>query len=213
MVAIIDYEAGNIGSISNMLKQIGISSVITSSPEVIDQSAVIVLPGVGAFDYGMSKLKELGLIDLLTKKALVEKIPVLGICLGAQLMCKSSEEGRLPGLGWIDAEVKKFPTQLNGNRYRVPHMGWDFVTKAKDSDILKNLPEPSRFYFVHSYYIRCHLPEDKLLTNHYALDYDSAFERDNIVGVQFHPEKSHNFGKQLLKNFMVCHPEAVKIGQ
>lgn len=202
MVAIIDYEAGNIGSIRNMLGKIGVASVITSDPEVIEKAKHIILPGVGSFDYGMQKLSTLGLLDILKKKVLQDKTPTLGICLGAQLMCNKSQEGILPGLGWINAEVKKFPIQINGTRYTVPHMGWEIVTKVKSSKILNSLPEPSRFYFVHSYYIDCFQKDDKLLTNQYSMAFDSAFERGNILGVQFHPEKSHNFGKQLLKNFI-----------
>jgi glutamine amidotransferase len=202
MVAIVDYEAGNIGSIRNMLRKIGVDSVITSDPEMISKASRLILPGVGAFDYGMQKLNDLNLIDVLKRKSVEEKIPILGICLGAQLMCNKSEEGILPGLGWIDAEVKKFPIQINGTRYTVPHMGWEIVTKVKPSNILNSLPEPARFYFVHSYYIDCFHQDDKLLTNQYSMTFDSAFEHGNILGVQFHPEKSHNFGKQLLKNFI-----------
>jgi glutamine amidotransferase len=202
MIAIVDYEAGNIGSIQNMLQKLGSDSVITSDADVIAKADRIILPGVGAFDYGMQKLNDLGLIEILRRKALEEKIPTLGICLGAQLMCNRSDEGVLPGLCWIDAEVKKFPTLVNGKRYTVPHMGWEIVTKAKQAKIVSLLPEFARFYFVHSYYIQCHTSEDKLLSNQYSASFDSAFERDNIIGVQFHPEKSHNFGKQLLKNFI-----------
>jgi glutamine amidotransferase len=202
MVAIIDYQAGNIGSIQNMLRKIGVDSAITADTGVIEGADHIILPGVGAFDYGMQKLSDLNLLEILKKKVLEEKTPILGICLGAQLMCNSSEEGKLPGLGWINAEVKKFPTQADGRFFRVPHMGWDIVKPAKNSSVLKGLPEPSRFYFVHSFYIACHKPEDKLLVNEYAVPYDSAFERENIVGVQFHPEKSHTFGKLFLTNFI-----------
>ena len=129
-------------------------------------------------------------------------LDVLGICLGAQLMCNSSEEGVLAGLGWIDAEVKKFPTILEDRRFTVPHMGWEIVNQIKQARILNLMPEFSRFYFVHSYYIHCNLHEDRLLSNQYSAPFDSAFERENIIGVQFHPEKSHNFGRQLLRNFI-----------
>lgn len=202
MIVIIDYQAGNIGSINNMLKKIGSKAVITSDAEEVSRATHIILPGVGAFDYGMGKLRDLGLVDILHRKALDEKVPVLGICLGAQLMCNSSEEGKLSGLGWINATVKKFPTSVNGHRYRVPHMGWDHVSQSRESSLLHGLPQPSRFYFVHSYYIECHDPGDKLLQNHYGVDFDSAFEKGNIAGVQFHPEKSHTFGKLLLRNFI-----------
>jgi len=202
MVAVIDYQAGNIGSILNMMKKLGAEGTITSDAREISEAKKIILPGVGAFDYGMTKLKELGLLDVLHQRANVDQVPVLGICLGAQLMCRSSEEGVLPGLGWIDATVQKFPTRINGDRYAVPHMGWDFVKPMKDSPILNSLPDDPRFYFVHSYYIKCQAAQDVLLRNTYGIEFDSAFEKQNIVGFQFHPEKSHRFGKQLLKNFI-----------
>ena len=202
MVVIIDYQAGNIGSIRNMFKKIGVEAVITSDVEIVGQANRLVLPGVGAFDYGMQKLAELGLLDVLHVKTKQEKTPVLGICLGAQLMCLRSEEGVLPGLGWIDAEVKRFPKQMGGNKFTVPHMGWEIVRPLRASRITSSLPEPSRFYFVHSYYISCSDDSDRLISSKYSVSFDAAFERDNIVGVQFHPEKSHSFGKQLLRNFV-----------
>jgi len=202
MIAIVDYQAGNIGSILNMLKKIGASGKLTNNPDDLAKAEKIILPGVGSFDYGMRKLKELNLITILHQKALHEKKPILGICLGAQLLCKSSEEGVLPGLGWMDADVKKFSTLIDGKRYAVPHMGWDIVTQQKQTNIVRNLPDDSRFYFVHSYHIVCHQPEDILFRNVYGVPFASAIEKDNIIGVQFHPEKSHRFGKQLLRNFV-----------
>ena len=201
MTAIIDYHAGNIASIQNMLAKIGVKATITNIIPDIRQATRIILPGVGSFDFGMKKLRELNLVDVLNERVLVDKIPCLGICLGAQLMCNRSEEGVLEGLGWIRAEVRKFPTQINGTRYAVPHMGWDVVRQVKQSKLMDGINENPRFYFVHSYYITCHEPGDALLKNEYGVTFDSAFERDNIVGVQFHPEKSHKFGKALLKNF------------
>jgi glutamine amidotransferase len=168
MVVIIDYEAGNIGSIRNMLKKIGVDSVITSNPEVIDQAERLILPGVGSFDYGMQKLKDADLLDTLNRKCLDEKVPTLGICLGAQLMCKSSQEGTLPGLGWIQAEVKRFPSIVDGKRYTVPHMGWEVVTLVRPSNITYSLTEPPRFYFVHSYYIECQNEDDRLMRSQCA---------------------------------------------
>ena len=202
MITVIDYQAGNIGSILNMLKKLGASGTITADAAEIQRAEKIILPGVGSFDYGMTKLKEMNLLEVLDQKVMRDKTPILGICLGAQLMCKSSEEGILPGLGWIDGEVKKFPTHTNGQRYSVPHMGWDVVHAQRGSNMLRDLPDQSRFYFVHSYHIICHQQQDTLLRNEYGVPFDSAFEKDNIVGVQFHPEKSHRFGKQLLKNFI-----------
>lgn len=201
MVTIIDYHCGNLGSIANMLKKLGYPSEIVTTPQKVMSAEKLILPGVGSFDYGMSKLKELGLLDALNQKVLFETTPVLGICLGAQLMCKSSEEGVLPGLGWVDAHVVKFPTELNGVRYTVPHMGWDHVKTEKPSKLFEGL-ENARFYFVHSYSISCEVQQDILCSNIYSKEYNSAFEKENIIGVQFHPEKSHKFGKQIFKNFL-----------
>lgn len=201
MIALIDYESGNIGSIKNMLKKLGHDSVITNRHEQINEASHIILPGVGAFDYGMEKLAQYGLTEVLDRKK-ESGTPILGICLGAQLMCETSEEGRLPGLGWISAAVKRFPKGDSTRRHKIPHMGWDVVEPVKQSNIFWDVPQPARFYFVHSYYIDCRNATDVLIVNEYSTTYHSAFETRNIIGVQFHPEKSHKFGKQLLKNFI-----------
>jgi glutamine amidotransferase len=201
MIAIVDYQAGNIGSIRNMLKKIGYDSLITSSRTEIAHADRIILPGVGSFDYGMQKLKDFELTDVLNQKK-ASGTPILGICLGAQLMCNNSEEGILPGLGWIDAEVKRFPASEGGKKFTVPHMGWDIVQQNKFSKLFEAVEQPARFYFVHSYYIQCKQPEVVLTQNRYSTTYHSSFELNNVIGVQYHPEKSHKFGKQLLKNFI-----------
>lgn len=200
MIAIIDYGLGNLGSIKNMLKKIGTEAVITSDLEVIANAPKLILPGVGAFDNGMSNLHERGLVELLNRKVVEEKTPILGICLGMQLFTNKSEEGTLPGLGWIDAETVKFAT--NDRKFPVPHMGWEYVTLQKESKLWGSMYEKNKFYFVHSYFVRCNQPSDVLLTTNYAHDYDSGFEKGNIVGVQFHPEKSHKYGMQLFRNFV-----------
>jgi imidazole glycerol-phosphate synthase subunit HisH len=202
MVVIVDYKTGNIASIQNMIKKIGYESVISNDKDIIRGAEKLILPGVGSFDYGMNQLDELGLIESLNHKVLIEKIPLLGICLGAQLCCISSEEGKKPGLGWINATVKKFPNINNGKRYSVPHMGWDYANPAKESVLFNGIENDRRFYFVHSYYIDCQNPEDVLAYNSYSTSYHSAFQKSNIMGVQFHPEKSHRFGKELFKNFL-----------
>lgn len=201
MIAIIDYQAGNIGSIRNMLQKLGVEADITGDPEKIRKASKIILPGVGSFDYGVTKLGESGITEVLHEKKKANT-PILGICLGAQLMCNRSEEGTLPGLSWIDADVIRFPNQVGDKKYAVPHIGWDHVRPAKTSRLFEDLPEPSRFYFVHSYFIACHDPGDSLAQNSYGTSFSSAFESGNIAGVQFHPEKSHRFGKLLLKNFV-----------
>src|SRR5689334_12966985 len=198
MIAIVDYDTGNLASIQNMLKKVGCDSLVTNDAREIGRATHIILPGVGAFDYGMAQLKRLDLIEPLREKVVQRKTPLLGICLGAQLCCLSSEEGELPGLGFVDAHVKKFPTQAHGKKYSVPHMGWNQVTPTKSSSLFEDLSNP-RFYFVHSYYIQCVNEADVLASNDYSTPYNSAFESGHILGVQFHPEKSHKFGRQILK--------------
>jgi len=201
MITIIDYKTGNLGSIQNILKRIGEESVITSDKDQIERATKIILPGVGAFDTGMRNLLELDLIDILNRKVKVEKIPVLGICLGMQLLSNGSEEGSLPGLGWIDAETIRFRFE-NTVEYKIPHMGWNFIRQHKDSKLFENMYSDARFYFVHSYFFRSNIEEDVLLSTTYEIEFTSAIEKGNILGVQFHPEKSHKFGMRLLKNFV-----------
>ena len=197
MITIIDYGAGNIGSIVNMLNRLGQDSVVTNDPFQISIATKLILPGVGKFDYGISKLSDSGLIKILNEKVLIEQVPILGICLGAQLMTKSSEEGELPGLAWFDAEVIKFKNGL-----KVPHMGWNFVSPGIKSSISTNLPNNSRYYFVHSYYIRSFKQEDVMFISNYGHDFVSGLSKNNIYAVQFHPEKSHKFGMRLFENFI-----------
>ncbi len=199
MIVIIDYGMGNIGSILNMLKKIGASGTISSNPDVIRKADKLILPGVGSFDQGMANLERLGLVPVLNKKV-AAGTPVLGICLGMQLMTKSSEEGKAAGLGWIEARTVRFRHDPS-SKLKVPHMGWNLVTQKKESALLRDMyPEP-RFYFVHSYHAVCSDPQDVLTATPYGYEFTSAFQRGNIFGVQFHPEKSHKFGMKLLRNF------------
>ncbi|WP_026727832.1 imidazole glycerol phosphate synthase subunit HisH [Flavobacterium denitrificans] len=200
-VVIIDYGMGNIGSIDNMLKYLGVKAVISSEPSVISDADKIILPGVGHFDRAMTNIKDLGLMDVLKEMALVRKKPFLGICLGMQIMCESSEEGTLPGLSFINAEVKKFEFGTD-SKLKVPHMGWNKIYINKSSDILDGLDDDSRFYFVHSYFVKCNNETDILTKTTYGFDFVSSFQFDNLVGAQFHPEKSHRFGVTLFKNFL-----------
>jgi glutamine amidotransferase len=200
MITIIDYKTGNLGSIQNMLKKIRVESVIASAPVEIAAASKIILPGVGSFDQGMENLLSLNVMDILNKKVYVEKIPVLGICLGMQLMTHGSEEGKLSGLGWIDAETIKFKFD-DPVQYKSPHIGWNFVKQHKESRLFRDMDPDSRFYFVHSYFIRSNDPSDILTSTFYESEFTSSFERGNIIGVQFHPEKSHKFGMAFLKNF------------
>jgi glutamine amidotransferase len=201
MITIIDYKTGNLGSIQNILKRIGEDSVVTSDYDEIARATKLILPGVGAFDTGMRNLTSLNLIDILNKKVIEEKIPVLGICLGMQLLSKNSEEGSLPGLGWIDASTVRFKFE-DSTEYKIPHMGWNFIRQHKTGKLFDNMYPDSRFYFVHSYFFRANDPEDVLTSTTYEIEFTSAIERGNILGVQFHPEKSHKFGMKLLKNFV-----------
>jgi imidazole glycerol-phosphate synthase subunit HisH len=200
MITIVDYGMGNLGSIFNMFKKIGVSSKITADKNEIEKAEKILLPGVGAFDAAMGKINELGFKPLLDYKALEQKIPTLGICLGMQLLTKGSEEGHLQGLSWIPAKTLKFnfePTM----KLKVPHMGWNLVEKNNDSPLIENFEAESRFYFVHSYYVMCEQNEHSIMKTNFGLKFDSVLQKENIFGAQFHPEKSHKFGMQLLKNF------------
>jgi len=202
MIAIIDYGLGNLGSISNMLKKIGAECVITSDKNTINKASKLILPGVGAFDNGISNLDNLGLIDVLAEKVVGEGYPILGICLGMQLLTKQSEEGTQSGLGFVDAETVKFEFPDSIAKLKVPHMGWNTVEQRKESKLFKDMFEENRFYFVHSYHVVCANVSDILTTTVYGIEFVSSFEKNNIYGSQFHPEKSHKFGMQLLKNFV-----------
>lgn len=197
-ITIVDYGMGNLGSIQNMFKRIGVATVVTGDVDVVSDAEKILLPGVGAFDAAMKRINDSGLREVLDRKALKDRIPVLGICLGMQLLTRGSEEGSLPGLGWISAFARKFPPV---DHLKIPHMGWNIVVPSKVCALTHNLPEQSRFYFVHSYYVRVDDPVDSLLRANYGIDFDAAIGNGNIYGAQFHPEKSHRFGIRLLKNF------------
>jgi len=200
-VVIIDYGLGNLLSVKNMFKKIGVDATISSDFSVIKDAPKLLLPGVGAFDYGMQKIKDSGLQEVLNQKVLIDKTPILGICLGLQIMTKSSEEGVLPGLGWFNAVTKKF--RLDDSSLKVPHMGWNEISIKKQSKLLDGMYDDARFYFVHSYHLDSQDASDVLLTARYGYDFVCGLEKDNILGVQFHPEKSHKFGMKLLSNFIV----------
>ena len=200
MITIINYGMGNLGSVQNMFKRIGIASEICSDAKGIKNATKLLLPGVGAFDAAMDRIHESGLREILDQKVLEEKIPTLGICLGMQLLTKSSEEGNNEGLGWLPAKTYKFSFEPD-SKLKVPHMGWNRVYIKRDSPLINDLPEEPRFYFVHSYYIRCENDENVLTTTPYGSDFHSIVQKENVYGAQFHPEKSHKFGMKLLENF------------
>jgi imidazole glycerol-phosphate synthase subunit HisH len=198
---IVDYGMGNVGSILNMLKRIGIAARLASSAVEIRQAERLILPGVGAFDTGMQHLQDSGLIDVLNHKVLEEQVPTLGICLGMQLLMRGSEEGVRPGLGWVAGTTVRFPGDVVGG-LKVPHMGWNSVQVCRNDSLFRNLEQGARFYFVHSYHAVCERQDDVLAWTTHGMRFASSVQHGNIVGTQFHPEKSHRYGVQLLKNFI-----------
>ena len=195
MITIIDYDIGNVGSIVNMLDYLGIKSNLTRSKNELLNAEKIILPGVGSFDAAISKLNDLGFSELIEQKVKYDKVPILGICLGMQLLLDSSEEGNSSGFGFIKGKSKKFEF----DNLKVPHMGWNFVKEINSDTLLSN--PISRFYFVHSYYVSLENQSDAWMTTNYGIDFVSAIRKGNIWGVQFHPEKSHVYGMNLLKEF------------
>jgi glutamine amidotransferase len=201
MIAIVDCGIGNLGSVLNMLRRVGAPAVVTGDPGVVADAEKLVLPGVGAFDHGMTSLRRSGLIPTLERRVLNEGVPILGICLGLQLFMQSSEEGVEPGLGWLHGRTVRF--RLGDDRHeglKVPHMGWNTVKPARPG-VWPSLRDGPRFYFVHSYHVECDDAADVLATARYGYDFAAAARRGNVVGVQFHPEKSHRYGMALLRDF------------
>lgn len=196
-VVVIDYQMGNLRSILHKLHKVGVEAVVSSRVEDIESADKLILPGVGAFDTGMNNLKAYNLIPALNKKVLEEKTPILGICVGMQLYAKRSEEGVSEGLGWIDAEVKRFDNGL-----RVPLVGWNTIEQKQDSPLLKGVEPGQRFYFTHSYHVYCHSSAGIVATTCYGHEFVSIIQQENICGFQFHAEKSHRRGVELVKNFV-----------
>lgn len=201
MIVIVDYGLGNLGSIANMLKKIGAEVIISSKDEEIYRADKLILPGVGSFDAGMERLKASGLIPILEEKVFSAETPLLGICLGMQLLTKESEEGSQAGLGWIDGRTVKFDTISSPEKLRLPHMGWNLVSPKKETDLFIPIDGEIRFYFLHSYHVICRNEDDVLSMTNYGYDFVSSFQKDHIIGVQFHPEKSHRFGMNFMKHF------------
>ncbi|MNK55089.1 Imidazole glycerol phosphate synthase subunit HisH 1 [compost metagenome] len=198
MIAIINYGVGNFASIYNMLRKIGIRAIVTNNAEEILNAEKIILPGVGHYDHAMTMLNRSGLRQMLDKAAIELKRPVLGICLGAQILGTKSEEGELPGLGWIDMVCKKIPT---ASGIRVPHMGWNAVSRKKESALFEFSAADARYYFVHSYYMECTHAVDAIGETQHGIDFTSVVQKGNIFGTQFHPEKSLRHGLAVLKAF------------
>lgn len=200
-VVVVDYGMGNLFSVIKKLKRIGADAVVSDSLTALETADKILLPGVGHFGKAMENLAQRGLIDVLNKKVLVDKTPVLGICLGMQLMCTESEEGNYKGLNWVDASVKRF--RVNDSlRFKVPHTGWNQVSVEKESPIMEGITAGEEFYFVHSYHVICNNRNNILNTTHFEETFTSAFQHENIFGVQYHPEKSYEAGETLMRNFI-----------
>ena len=199
MIVVVDYGVGNVASVLNMLRKVGARARVSGATADIETADKLILPGVGHFGHGMRKLTESGLIPSLREQALIQKKPILGICLGMQMMTRGSEESDAPGLAWLDGFTHRF-SGLAG--LRVPHMGWNSVRPADGARLFDRQPlEPERFYFVHSYFVQLADRADTAASCQYGDEFTAAFEHDNLFGVQFHPEKSHRFGMELLRRF------------
>jgi glutamine amidotransferase len=205
---ILDYGVGNVGSIVNMLTKVGVTAELSTRPEDVLVADRLILPGVGAFDAAMTRLRELGYEGPLSQRVLVDRVPILGICLGMQLLGQGSEEGKEPGFGWLAARAVRFRSdgRPEGEFLRVPHMGWNAVRPSRPSPFFPGPAEGARFYFVHSYHLQCDDEADVMTRTTYGEEFVSAVCRDNIVGAQFHPEKSHRFGLQFFRAFVEWRP-------
>lgn len=198
-IVIIDFGMGNIGSVANMIKKAGGNAIITSDKDKILRAKKLLLPGVGAFDAGMNNLHDKGLTNVIIEAVSSADTTLFGICLGMQLLFDKSEEGELPGIGLISGTVNRFVS--DNMSVKIPHMGWNSI-QIKNTNQLMNSLEDSRYYFVHSYYVKCNNPEDVVSTTHYIEEFDSIVRKNNVYGAQFHPEKSHKFGLTLFQNFI-----------
>jgi imidazole glycerol-phosphate synthase subunit HisH len=201
MITVIDYGLGNIQAFVNAYSRLNIQVKVSSSVNDLEGTTKIILPGVGAFDHAMQKLNSSGMRDYIEHLVLDNKIPILGICVGMQMLANSSEEGQLPGLGLIDGTVKKFDRSTMIESSNLPHMGWNMVIPKTDKGLFKDMDTEKRFYFLHSYFFECNKEKNILATTEYGYNFTCAVKKNNILGVQFHPEKSHHFGVQLLKNY------------
>lgn len=207
LIVVVDYGMGNVGSILNMFRKLGATARLSSRPDDLLEADRLVLPGVGAFDMGMRNLHQMGYLETLRRRVLQERVPIMGICLGLQLFTRRSEEGSEPGLGWLDAETIRFRFAADQEQLKIPHMGWDKVEVCKPSPLFPRPDQERRFYFVHSYHVRCNDLSDVLTQSHYGYDFTSAVCKGNILGTQFHPEKSHRYGIEFIRSFVEWTPD------
>jgi glutamine amidotransferase len=201
MITIVDYGLGNIRAFLNVYRRLNIEARTATTPEELRQATRVILPGVGSFDHAMDKLSRSGMRDALDDLALRQRVPVLGVCVGMQILGRDSDEGKLPGLGWIDGRVRRLESLTSADPLPVPHMGWNDVHPVSPTGLFHQLGSGARFYFLHSYYFECDRATDTLAVSSYGRDFTCATAAANVFGVQFHPEKSHHHGARLLQNF------------
>lgn len=201
MITIVDYGLGNIAAFANVYRRLNLPVSVAKNADQLKDASKIILPGVGHFDHAMELLDQSGMRETLDRLVTKQSVPVLGICVGMQILAKRSDEGAREGLGWVDAEVKSFRNWPPAKNIALPHMGWNDVRPMGGSRLFESLHTDARFYFLHSYYVTCERKEDVLAVSNYGADFACALNAGNIYGVQFHPEKSHRFGTRLLQNF------------
>jgi len=208
MIAIVDYGMGNLKAFANIYRRLQVDHKVISNADELREADGIILPGVGAFDHAMTRLNDSGLRDVLDERILKEKIPVIGICVGMQMLAKTSDEGDLPGLGWIDAVVRKMTLPESQKKLPLPHMGWNEVNQVVSHPLFEGIRQDGTFYFLHSYYFECEMSNNVMASAHYGNDFTCIVHSENVYGIQCHPEKSHHNGVRLLENFAnLCHAE------
>ena len=201
MIHIVNYGLGNVQAFANMYKRLGIDACLASTADALAQAQRIILPGVGAFDHAVTLLDQSGMRPVLEHLVVEKKVPVLGICVGMQILADGSDEGQLPGLGWVPGRVRSFASNPASAQLPLPHMGWNDVRPSSPSSLFRDLETDARFYFLHSFYFEAAAGGETLATAHYGMDFSCSVRAGNVLGVQCHPEKSHHWGAQLLKNF------------
>jgi imidazole glycerol-phosphate synthase subunit HisH len=201
MITIVDYGLGNVAAFATVYNKANVKVAIAKTADELKSASKLILPGVGHFDHAMRLLQQSGMREPLDEMVLGDRVPVIGVCVGMQMLARSSDEGELPGLGWIDATVRSFKSHEETRNMSIPHMGWNDVKPLSGSPLFAELEADARFYFLHSYFMSCDRTEDVLAVCNYGSDFACAVQSSNIYGVQFHPEKSHHFGDRLLRNF------------